>query len=301
MGITDNVDRGSQFTPPTLTGEITIPSSWTDRVDVLYSIAKNPKRDDLTRNTDYPDTTEQLNNPPDAQDPNWMEASEVSDWSSIHSFKIQSKTDTDWLEGESITISFSMVAPTAQEVSEDILNGNIEPTSRAAWNSFAIATDNGQPVEPLRVGVYMNYTNSVSLLKRAEDGTELEGAEFKLLDSAGNEIETGLVTDKNGEIIVEDLLLGEYEFIETKAPTGYQLDSTPISFSVEASQQEQIEVVAENTPVPGSVTLTKVGEEGGEALEGAEFTLLNEAGEELQTGLTTDENGTLLIEELKPG
>ncbi|UOQ49319.1 hypothetical protein MUN88_04125 [Gracilibacillus caseinilyticus] len=299
LGITDNVDRGSQFTP-TLNGEITIPSSWTDRVDVMYSTAKNPKRDDLTRNTDYPDTTEQLNNPPGAQDPNWMEANEVSDWSSIHSFKIQSKSNTDWLEGESITISFTMVAPSAQEVSEDVLNGNIEPTSRAAWNSFAIATDNGQPVEPLRVGVYMNYTNSVTLLKKAGDGTELEGAEFKLLDGAGNEIETGLVTDENGEIIVEDLLLGDYEFIETKAPTGYQLDSTPIPFSVEATQQEPIEVVSENTPVPGAVELLKVGEDE-EPLEGATFTLLNHNDEELQSGLTTDQNGQLLIEDLQPG
>ncbi|SFM46563.1 anchor [Gracilibacillus orientalis] len=299
LGITDNVDRGSQFTP-TLTSEITIPSSWTDRVDVVYSTAENPKRDDLIENTNYPETTEQLNNPPEAQDPNWMEASEVNDWANIHSFKIQSKNDNDWLDGESISISFSMEAPPAQEVSEDVLDRNIEPTSRAAWNSFAIATDNGQPVEPLRVGVYMNYTNSVSLLKVAEDGTALEGAEFKLLDEAGNELETGLVTDENGEIVVEDLFLGNYEFVETQAPTGYRLDSTPISFSIDVTQQDQLEIVAENTPVPGLVELSKVGEEG-EALEGAAFTLLNEEGEELQTELATDENGQLLIEDLTPG
>ncbi|WP_284140515.1 SpaA isopeptide-forming pilin-related protein [Virgibacillus sp. LDC-1] len=299
LGITDNVDRGSRFTP-LLTGEIVLPSSWKDRVDVFYSTAENPKRDDLIRKTDYPDTTQPLSNPPGAQEPNWMKSSEVTDWTDIHSFKIQSKNDEDWLDGESILISFSMQAPLASDVPEDILDESIDPTSRAAWNSFAIATDQGQPVEPLRVGVYMSYDNSVSLLKVTKEGTPLEGAEFKLLDDLGNELRTGLVTNADGKIIVEGLPIGNYTFVETKAPTGYEQDSTPIPFSIDFVQQAPIELVFENSPIPGSVELTKVGEKG-EILAGAEFKLLDDTGKELQAGLVTAANGKLVINDLQPG
>src|SRR5690625_4697400 len=103
LGITDNFDRGSQFTP-TLTGPIVIPTAWENKVDVVYSSAKNPKRNDLTKNTIWPETTEQLTNPTGATDPNWMTASDVTDWSSIHSFKIELKDSVKWAADEAMTI-----------------------------------------------------------------------------------------------------------------------------------------------------------------------------------------------------
>src|SRR5690625_1518811 len=48
LGITDNINRGSTF-EPILEGPITIPDEWEDKVNVFYSTAKNPERDDLTR------------------------------------------------------------------------------------------------------------------------------------------------------------------------------------------------------------------------------------------------------------
>lgn len=156
LGITDNIERGSQFTP-TLTGEVVLPAEWLNRVNVYYSTAKNPERDDLIRNVKYPESTEQLTNPTGAENPNWMAASEVTDWSGIHSFKIELQDSATWITGEDITIEFSMLAPSETDVARDVLDESIDPTSRAAWNSFALATDHGQPVEPLRVGVYMDY------------------------------------------------------------------------------------------------------------------------------------------------
>src|SRR5690625_2144809 len=156
LGITDNVERGSMFTP-LLTGPVILPAEWENKVDIVYSTVKNPKRDDLTRYTVYPGTTTKLSNPGGAEDPNWMTTSEITDWSTIHSFKLQLKDGIEWIKGQDILIEFSMVAPEANEVNRDIIDRTIEPTERAAWNSFAVATDHGQPVEPFRVGVYMDY------------------------------------------------------------------------------------------------------------------------------------------------
>ncbi|SFL32957.1 Cna protein B-type domain-containing protein, partial [Gracilibacillus orientalis] len=299
LGITDNVNRGSMFTP-IMTDSIVLPAEWQDKVDVFYSTAKNPERDDLIRHTDYPDTTTQLSNPPGAEAPDWMTEAEVTDWSSIHSFKIEMKEDVDWLEGQDLMIEFTMQAPEASEVDMEVLDSTIDPEQRAAWNSFAMATDHGQPVEPLRVGVYMDLNNSVQLTKIGEEGETLQGAQFTLLNEAGLEIETGLTTDENGILLVEDLLPGTYEFVETQAPEGYQLDETPIPFEIEFAQQEQIELTKENEYVTGSVELTKTGEDGNN-LEGVVFELQDAEGETLQENLATDENGVLLIEDLKPG
>ncbi|WYQ42641.1 SpaA isopeptide-forming pilin-related protein [Bacillus sp. FSL W7-1321] len=299
LGITDNIERGSQFTPQ-LREPIQLPSQWEDRVDVYYSTAVTPERNDLIRNTNYPDTTEQLSNPEGAEAPNWVLQSEVEDWSSIHSFKIELKEGVEWVEGEDIRIVFSMRAPEAADVDRRVLDKTVNPTERAAWNSFAIATDQGQPVEPARVGVYMDLNNSVQLTKLSDDGELLEGAVFTLLNEAGEEVATGLTTDENGVLIIEDLLPGNYELIETKAPTGYLLDDTPIPFTIDLAVQEQIELIKENHPVPGSVELIKIGEDE-ETLEGAVFSLFDAEGNELQTGLTTDEEGRLVVEDLAPG
>lgn len=299
LGITDNIDRGSQFTPQ-LTEAIQLPSQWADRVDVYYSTALTPERDDLIRQTKYPDTTEQLSNPEGAQAPNWVLASEVDDWSSIHSFKIELSDGVEWIDGEDIAITFSMMAPEAADVDSSVFDKTVNPTQRAAWNSFAIATDQGQPVEPARVGVYMDLDNSVQLTKQSEDGELLEGAEFTLFNEAGDEIATGLITDENGILFIEDLLPGNYELVETQAPTGYVLDATPIPFTIDLAVQELIELTKENSPVPGSVELSKVGEDG-ETLEGAVFSLFDSGDYELQTGLITNEEGQIVVEDLVPG
>lgn len=156
LGITDNIARGSQFTP-LMTGPITLPAEWEGKVNVYYSTAKNPERDDLIRHTKYPETTTPLSNPEGAESPNWMTESEVIDWNAIHSFKIELIDGETWIQGVDMEVLFSMKAPEANDVEASLLDKNMEPKERAAWNSFAVATDHGQPVEPAQVGVYMNY------------------------------------------------------------------------------------------------------------------------------------------------
>ncbi len=60
----------------------------------------------------------------------------------------------------------------------------------------------------------------------------LADAEFELQDKDGNTLKTNLKTDQKGKLTVADLLPGEYQFVETKAPTGYILDTTPLKFKI---------------------------------------------------------------------
>src|SRR5690625_2065885 len=256
-------------------------------------------RDDLIKNTVYPDTTTPLSNPDNVDETNWQTASEVSDWSTIHSFKMELKDGVSWMNGEDITIQFAMKAPEFNEVEPSLVNKETNPEDRAAWNSFAIATDHGQPVEPLRVGVYMEIDTTVTLLKKSEDGETLEGAVFELQDEDGNTLQKDLTTDSDGKIVVEDLFYGSYQFVETAAPEGYDLDQTPLEFEITGAQ-EKVEVTFENPLSTGSVELLKVNENG-DTLKGAVFKLQDEDGNTLRENLTTNSDGKLFVDDLKPG
>ena len=91
-------------------------------------------------------------------------------------------------------------------------------------------------------------TGAVELTKVDADNNELklEGAEFKLLDAAGNEIRTGLTTNAEGKVVVDGLKPGIYKFVETKAPSGYVLDSKEIEFEIVKDQKETLRVKVTN-------------------------------------------------------
>ncbi|SDZ08507.1 LPXTG-motif cell wall anchor domain-containing protein [Evansella caseinilytica] len=145
---------------------------------------------------------------------------------------------------------------------------------------------------------------AVQLLKAdaADASIVLEGAEFSLVDEAGNVLREGLTTDENGQLTVTDLRPGVYQFVETAAPEHYLLDDTPYQFTIALGQEETLTVTATNDLIPGSVRLRKVDEENqAVVLEGAVFSLLDEAGNVVYEGLTTDETGEIIVADLRPG
>ena len=133
------------------------------------------------------------------------------------------------------------------------------------------------------------------------DGSTLEGAIFKIVDMNGNDVRSDLITDKDGKISVSDLRPGDYQFIETKAPTHYDLNQTPINFTVEKSQTATASVIAKNSLTKGAVELTKVDDIDGVTLEGAVFKIVDMNGNNVRSDLTTDKNGKISVSDLRPG
>ena len=88
------------------------------------------------------------------------------------------------------------------------------------------------------------FKGSVKIIK-SDAATEglLNGAEFKLVDSEGEVVEEGLITTDQGEIVVDNLLLGNYQLIETTAPEGYELDETPIDIEITEDGQVVKEII----------------------------------------------------------
>ncbi|MFJ8457488.1 SpaA isopeptide-forming pilin-related protein [Lysinibacillus xylanilyticus] len=116
---------------------------------------------------------------------------------------------------------------------------------------FTIEHDQKEDVQ-IMVENSFNKT-TVILTKHANDeqGPVLPNAEFKLINQEGKVVVLKLVTDKDGQIKVDNLRPGKYAFVETKAPEGYQLDEKPIDFEVSLVDVEsviQLKVVNQAEP-----------------------------------------------------
>ena len=127
---------------------------------------------------------------------------------------------------KAINITFTMGTYTTENGDVEVLkNGNTD-------------TENG------RIGV-AEFTNKKSVVDIDFEKvdiqtptTKLSGAEFDLYkaDADGNktneQVGTTYTSDSNGGIAIENLPIGKYVLVETKAPTGYQCSSIPWKITV---------------------------------------------------------------------
>uniref|UniRef100_UPI00226D7956 MSCRAMM family protein n=1 Tax=Listeria innocua TaxID=1642 RepID=UPI00226D7956 len=145
-------------------------------------------------------------------------------------------------------------------------------------------------------------TGTVVLTKKdSATNTELADATFELRNEDETLVRENLVTDDNGEISVADLAPGDYKLIETKAPTGYQLDATPVNFTIDFNQSEVEKVSKTNTAKTGTVVLTKKDSATNAELADATFELRNESDTLVRENLVTDDNGEISVADLAPG
>ncbi|MBC2185664.1 collagen binding domain-containing protein [Listeria sp. FSL L7-0253] len=180
-------------------------------------------------------------------------------------------------------------APTGYTISDEYKDGK-EVTISADGAVTNVTVENAE------------QTGSAVLMK--EDSVTkkaIADAEFELQTADGTKVAENLLSNAEGKIEVTDLAPGDYQFIETKAPTGYILDATPTKFTVEFNQSKAAVVTKENVAKTGSVVLTKLDSKSRSNLAGAEFELQTKLGVSLKDKVVTEANGQLQIDNLAPG
>ena len=105
----------------------------------------------------------------------------------------------------------------------------------------------------------------------------LAGTTFEIYDETGAKVELEVMTDSGKKKIssfttnddgvvytTEKIIAGRYTLVETKAPDGYILDSTPVEFTIsddDVSYEDNVIIVEKSDKaVRGSISVTKQGE-----------------------------------------
>ena len=153
--------------------------------------------------------------------------------------------------------------------------------------------------------ITLSIENSKVTIIKVDKSTNqpLAGAKLVVKDSAGNTI-TGWTSTTNGHVI-RNLKPGTYTVTETSAPKGYKLNTTPVSFTITASNQN-VTVKVYNEPKETVVNILKVDNETQKPLAGATLVVRKADGTEVVRFtsttepyvLTNLEDGTYTVEEI---
>ncbi len=100
-----------------------------------------------------------------------------------------------------------------------------------------------------------NDTKIVIVKKDENNQNYLQGVEFNLLDENKNIIYTGLTTDENGKIEIDNLLPGTYYIQETRTLEGYNLYDKLIKVELELNETSTINVI--NTQEKSNIEVNK--------------------------------------------
>ncbi|WP_270999898.1 SpaA isopeptide-forming pilin-related protein [Listeria seeligeri] len=122
-------------------------------------------------------------------------------------------------------------------------------------------------------------TGDAVIIKKDKDTDEtLPGAQYHV---TGNNFDKTVTTGADGKAPLNDLIVGNYTVVETKAPAGYIIDKTPKTLTIKAKETTTLDV--NNKEAFFQVKLTKEDVETGEkaqgsaTLEGAEYTFYSDS------------------------
>lgn len=166
---------------------------------------------------------------------------------------------------------------------------------------FAISDSAAGKPDPADAGIAINYKGSVELTKENTEGQKLEGAVFNIVDQEGNTVQEELTSDKDGKVKASGLAPGRYAFVETKAPSGYVLNTEKKEFTISESAAGKPEPAEAGIVVNylGSVQLTKEDQDG-KGLAGAVFKITDTNGETVRDDLVSKEDGKIEVDGLAP-
>ncbi|MEF2795637.1 MAG: SpaA isopeptide-forming pilin-related protein, partial [Hydrogeniiclostridium sp.] len=174
--------------------------------------------------------------------------------------------------------------------------GIAEYTAHKVQN-YALVPENGMEVASTEVKLAKTEPKGASFIIRKADGSQnLANAQFMVTSADGSWMNT-VTTGSSGSISVEVPTTGLYYVEETRAPSGYALDST--RYSVEVKSGEVVELKVENSKSVG-LKIQKLDALTDEPLAGAVFTVEQIDGT-FSTDVTTNDNGLALLGGLQPG
>ncbi len=146
------------------------------------------------------------------------------------------------------------------------------------FNPVLFSLKTGATQVPVKVThVNRKELGSVELSNFSTNGSRLTGVAYTLekKDESGTwkTQYDRLYSDAYGVILVQSLELGEYRLIQRIAPEGYQVDSTPIGFHIEAGKTATpVKLSKQHYPYIGSIQL-RLTDRNGYPLSNGEFTL----------------------------
>lgn len=136
------------------------------------------------------------------------------------------------------------------------------------------------------------------VITKVNDKTDkpVEGAEYTFFQGG---VEYGkFVTNKDGQIIIDNIPTGSYTYYETKAPVGYALDSNVYSFTVSSNGDKTGTFKVRDKET--GMTLYKKDYTTGKSLQGAKFEIYDSS-KKLVASAETNAEGIFQIQALEPG
>ena len=94
-----------------------------------------------------------------------------------------------------------------------------------------------------------NNTSLKIVKQEVNSNKKLEGVKFNLLNASNDSILQNLITDKNGEIYIENMIPGTYFLKEIETLNEYKIIEEPIEINIEFNEEKEIIVENELKPV----------------------------------------------------
>lgn len=135
------------------------------------------------------------------------------------------------------------------------------------------------------------------------DGTPVVGATIEVRNEKGELVGgTPVVTPADGKVEIKDLVPGKYTFKETIAPNGYVLNTEESTFTIDKDGKVTGKTTLTNKREDGTVVLSKTDLVDGKGVPGAKIEVIDKDGKQIAgSPFITDENGNIVIKDLKPG
>ena len=216
---------------------------------------------------------------------------------SADKFRVVASPDADLSSIEENT----QVATVTTEIKTYTLKYGIGIKQGEKVQNYALVPQNAWKIAsaPVMINSLKNPTPLQFQIKKADGSKGLAGATFKITKPGEDGWEKNVTTPSSGIVTVSDLQgAGTYYVEETKAPSGYALDTTRYSVNVKDGG-EVVTLTVQNSKSVG-LKILKLDAQTDERLAGAVFTVEQIDGT-FSTDVTTGDSGMAVLDGLQPG